>query len=74
MLIEKHNTGQTQVLGPVFAPMARRAGLYRYQLLFQNVRRKELHVLLDALITEIAKLKQAKKVRWSLDVDPVDLY
>ena len=73
-LIEKHNTGQTQVLGPVFAPMARRAGLYRYQLLFQNVRRKELHVLLDALITEIAKLKQAKKVRWSLDVDPVDLY
>ena len=73
-LIEKHNTGQTQILGPVFAPMARRAGLYRYQLLFQNVRRQELHVLLDALITEIAKLKQAKKVRWSLDVDPVDLY
>jgi len=54
--------------------MARRAGLYRYQLLFQNTRRQELHVLLDALIPEIAKLKQAKKVRWSLDVDPVDLY
>jgi primosomal protein N' (replication factor Y) (superfamily II helicase) len=73
-LVQELNTGHTQVLGPVSAPMARRAGLYRYQLLFQNARRQELHVLLDALIPEIAKLKQAKKVRWSLDVDPVDLY
>ena len=73
-LVQKLNTGHTQILGPVSAPMARRAGLYRYQLLFQNTNRKELHVLLDALIPEITKLKQAKKVRWSLDVDPVDLY
>ncbi|MEI6068188.1 MAG: primosomal protein N' [Methylococcaceae bacterium] len=73
-LVQAYNTGHTQVLGPVAAPMARRAGLYRYQLLFQNTHRKELQVLLDVLIPEIAKLKQAKKVRWSLDVDPVDLY
>jgi len=73
-LVQTYNTGHTQVLGPVAAPMARRAGLYRYQLLFQNTHRKELQVLLDVLIPEIAKLKQAKKVRWSLDVDPVDLY
>ena len=73
-LVQEFNTGHTQVLGPVSAPMARRAGLYRYQLLFQNTRRKELHALLDVLMPEIAKLKQAKKVRWSLDVDPVDLY
>ena len=73
-LVQTYNTGYTQVLGPVAAPMARRAGLYRYQLLFQNTHRKELQVLLDVLIPEIAKLKQAKKVRWSLDVDPVDLY
>ncbi len=73
-LVETYNTGHTLVLGPVAAPMARRAGLYRYQLLFQNTHRKELQVLLDVLIPEIAKLKQARKVRWSLDVDPVDLY
>jgi primosomal protein N' (replication factor Y) len=54
--------------------MARRAGLYRYQLLFQSSRRPELHALLDVLMPLIEKLKQAKKVRWSLDVDPVDLY
>ncbi|MGZ4953686.1 MAG: primosomal protein N' [Methylobacter sp.] len=73
-LAQEHSKGHTQVLGPVAAPMARRAGLYRYQLLFQSDRRPELHALLDVLMPKIEKLKQAKKVRWSLDVDPVDLY
>ena len=72
-------SGQTksaaiQILGPVSAPMARRAGFYRYQLLFQSQKRQELHALLDLLVPKIEKLKQANKVRWSLDVDPVDLY
>jgi primosomal protein N' (replication factor Y) len=73
-LARQYNQGHTQVLGPVAAPMAKRAGLYRYQLLFQSTRRQALHVLLDRLMPEIEKLKQAKKVRWSLDIDPVDLY
>lgn len=73
-LTQKLNTGDTLVLGPVAAPMAKRAGLYRYQLLFQNTRRQELHLLLDALMPEIATLREARKVRWSLDVDPMDLY
>ncbi len=73
-LAQEHSKGHTQILGPVAAPMARRAGLYRYQLLFQSNRRSELHALLDTLVPNIEKLKQAKKVRWSLDVDPVDLY
>ncbi|NOT11293.1 MAG: primosomal protein N' [Methylococcaceae bacterium] len=64
----------TQILGPVSAPMARRAGLYRFQLLFQNTKRQELHALLDWLMPKIEQLKQSRKVRWSLDVDPVDLY
>ncbi len=63
-----------QILGPVAAPMARRAGFYRYQLLFQGGKRGELHALLEALMPKITVLKLAKKVRWSLDVDPVDLY
>ncbi|MGZ8137568.1 MAG: primosomal protein N', partial [Methylococcaceae bacterium] len=64
----------TQILGPVPAPMAKRAGLYHYQLLLQSSKRKELHALLDALMPEITKLKPTQKVRWSIDVDPVDLY
>ena len=73
-LIKTLNVRHTQILGPVSAPMARRAGLYRYQLLFQNNRRKELQHFLDDLVPKLAALKQAKKVHWTLDVDPVDLY
>lgn len=62
------------LLGPVPAPMAKRAGFYRYQLLFQSGQRSDLQSLLTTLIPEVAKLKLAAKVRWSLDVDPVDLY
>src|SRR5690606_18399438 len=35
-LARQYNQGYTQILGPVAAPMAKRAGLYRYQLLFQS--------------------------------------
>jgi primosomal protein N' (replication factor Y) len=73
-LIATANSGQISVLGPVTAPMARRAGQFRFQLLLQAAQRRELHQLLDKVIPAIARLKEAKTVRWSLDVDPVDLY
>jgi primosomal protein N' (replication factor Y) len=62
-----------QLLGPVPAPMVKRASFYRYQLLLQSSQRNGLQTLLDKIIPEVAKLKIAAKVRWSLDVDPVDL-
>jgi primosomal protein N' (replication factor Y) len=67
----KHNV---LLLGPVAAPMAKRAGFHRYQLLLQSNQRSDLQTLLTTLIPSVAKLKIAAKVRWSLDVDPVDLY
>ena len=73
-LIAAANSGQISVLGPVPAPMARRAGQFRFQLLLQAPHRRELHHLLDAVLPAIARLKESKTVRWSLDVDPVDLY
>ncbi|OGT19905.1 MAG: primosomal protein N' [Gammaproteobacteria bacterium RBG_16_57_12] len=63
-----------QILGPVPAPMERRAGRYRVQLLMQAGKRQALHRLLDQLLPLIEKLPSARKVRWSLDVDPVDTY
>lgn len=61
-------------LGPVPAPMPRQAGRCRQQLLLQSSQRKPLHELLEHLIRHIEKLPEAKKVRWSVDVDPLDLY
>ncbi|MDO8844357.1 primosomal protein N' [Methylicorpusculum sp.] len=63
-----------QVLGPVPAPLARKAGRYRYQLLFQSAQRKPLHRFLDTFLPALEKLASARKVRWSIDVDPIDLY
>ncbi len=73
-LVRQCNNGKTQVLGPVPAPMTRRAGQFRFQLLLQSPVRNDLHRLLDTVLPKISDLKEAKKVRWSLDVDPVDLY
>ena len=72
-LINQHNN-QALVLGPVPAPMAKKSGQFRYQLLLQHTQRKQLHLLLNDLMPKIEKLKQARKVRWSLDIDPIDLY
>jgi len=59
---------------PVPAPMPKRAGLYRAQLLLDAQTRGPLHALLSQLIPELHRLPEARKVRWSLDIDPVDLY
>ncbi|HEX4301080.1 MAG TPA: primosomal protein N' [Gammaproteobacteria bacterium] len=61
------------LLGPAPAPMERRAGRYRANLLLQASQRAPLQNLLAATLPELDQLKQARKVRWSIDVDPVNL-
>ena len=63
-----------ELWGPVPAPMTRRAGKHRAHLLFQSAQRDALHALLSRLPVCVADLPEAKRVRWSLDVDPLDLY
>jgi len=65
---------QVELWGPVPAPMARRVGRHRAHLLLQADRREQLHPVLSALQHHLAQWKGARKVRWSLDVDPVDTY
>ena len=54
--------------------MPRRAGYQRAQLLLSCATRGPLHAALDAALPAIYALPDARRVRWSLDVDPVDLY
>ena len=62
----------------VAAPMERRAGRYRAQLLLHASSRAALHAGLSACLKHIEEVdgikKLAAQVRWSLDVDPIDLY
>ncbi|MEM9688322.1 MAG: primosomal protein N' [Pseudomonadota bacterium] len=61
------------VLGPVEAPMARRAGRYRVQLLLQSGNRALLHRALSHTRPVLEGLPEARRVRWSVDVDPIEL-
>jgi primosomal protein N' (replication factor Y) len=63
-----------RILGPVDAVMARKAGRYRAQLLLQTTDRQALHALLRMLRPLLEDDPAARKVRWSIDVDPVELF
>jgi primosomal protein N' (replication factor Y) len=63
-----------ELLGPVPAPMERRAGRYRAQLLLQANARAPLHRLLTPWSQALEQLPGGRAVRWSLDIDPIDLF
>lgn len=63
-----------RVLGPVSAPMERKAGRYRAQLLFQSRDRAALHRMLAHLRSSLESTAEARRVRWSVDVDPIELF
>jgi primosomal protein N' (replication factor Y) len=68
------NIDSIQFLGPVPAPMEKKAGKFRGQLLLQANHRKILHAILSHLISTVEINKAAQKVRWSIDIDPQELY
>jgi primosomal protein N' (replication factor Y) len=61
------------VFGPVPAPMERRAGRMRGQLLIEATSRGPLHQCLRQWLPRIEALPAARRVRWSLDVDPQEM-
>ncbi len=69
-----NHQNQIELSTPMPAPMARRAGKMRGQILLSAAQRPLLQKILHEWIQALYELKSARKVRWSLDVDPVDLY
>jgi primosomal protein N' (replication factor Y) len=67
-------SAQVRWHGPVPAPMPRRAGFQRLQLVVQAPARRHLHAFLRPWTAALYALPDARRVRWSLDVDPSDLY
>ncbi|MFT5112789.1 MAG: primosomal protein N' (replication factor Y) [Parasphingorhabdus sp.] len=61
------------VMDPVTAPMERKAGRFRAQLLIQSPKRGVLSHFLKLLVDKLEKMPEARKVRWSIDIDPVDI-
>ena len=64
--------GEAVIYGPFPAMMERRSGRTRWYLLVQANERLGLHRQLDEWVLQVQKLPSARKVRWSIDVDPQD--
>ena len=58
---------------PIPAPLEKVAGMYRFQLHIQAQDRRVLHQYLAQMVDYLSTSKLAQKVRWSLDVDPIDM-
>jgi len=64
---------QCEFAGPVPAAMEKKAGKFRYHLIIQSKSRKHLHMAIAQLLAQIPNNEWQGKVRWSLDIDPIDL-
>lgn len=79
-LVKRHlaPSSAVSVMDAIAAPMERRAGKYRAQLLLQATQRSSLNQCLEQFLSSLNHdpqlKKQARSVRWSIDVDPQDLY
>ena len=62
-----------KILGPAAPSMERRGGRYRAQLLFQSRYRTPLHDLIREMLPRVRSWPEARRVRWSIDVDPSEL-
>jgi primosomal protein N' (replication factor Y) len=63
-----------KVLGPAPAAMARRAARYHAQLLIEAPERGPLHRMLNDWLPRVEAISIPRDLRWSLDVDPLDLF
>ena len=73
-LVAQHQLADIELLGPVPSPMERRAGRHRAQLLMQAAQRSVLHQLVHMLLPALEQHPLARKVRWSIDIDPLDMF
>jgi primosomal protein N' (replication factor Y) len=72
-LLEKNQESSILLMGPMPAPMERRANKFRAQLLLQGDDRLAMQALLAELCPELETLKESRTARWSIDIDPQDM-
>ncbi len=62
-----------ECIGPLPAPMGRRANRFRVQLVAIAAERPVLHGWLNAVIQAAELVKRRASVHWAIDVDPLDV-
>ncbi|MBB1388618.1 primosomal protein N' [Shewanella sp. SG44-6] len=62
-----------EIIGPIPAPLDRKAGKYRRQLILQAKSRQRLQTEFERVLALIEQISESKRCRWSIDRDPQDL-
>ena len=65
---------RVRLLGPAPAAMAKRAGRHHAQLLVESAERASLHRFLGLWLPALEALPSGRRVRWALDVDPIETF
>ena len=63
-----------KIMEPVYSPMAKLNNVYRAQLLITSPSRTARQAFLKRWIHHIEGFKVKRSLKWSVDVDPLDLY
>ena len=63
-----------RLIGPLPAPMQRRAGMYRCQLILLAPDRRAAQLAAGLLVARAESVPARRDLKWSIDVDPLDLY
>lgn len=71
--IQQLNLQNVQLLPPLAAPMAKKAGHYRWLLLIQHPARNVLQRLLDCFDQDRESLEIPANIKLSLDIDPQEI-
>ena len=69
----KQYSADLRIFGPVNAPIEKRRGRYRNQLLIQSGNRNVLRKAMAQWCRLLESIPGANRTRWSLDIDPQDM-
>ena len=69
----KQYSADLRIFGPVNAPIEKRRGRYRNQLLIQSANRNVLRKAMAQWCRLLESIPGANRTRWSLDIDPQDM-
>lgn len=71
--LSKNTDHKLGLLGPMPASQPKKAGYHRWQLLLQTENRQSLQKILSQLLSVITSWDESKKIKWSIDVDPIEI-
>jgi len=74
LFLMKHENSNLFLLGPSLLPIAKKAGLFRAQLLLQAKTRLALQRSIHQFMHWSTQANAAERVRFAIDIDPVEIF